>query len=115
MTQSTEVAIPERFSYFRTVDSPMGRSVKRKLERITKSHLDIPEDLATAFGRAMNTGDPLGDDYISAAFASPRGKARQQLKLLGYLPTDDDIAAMMHHWRYVGHLRVPRRRGSRRP
>jgi hypothetical protein len=76
MTQSTEVAIPERFSYFRTVDSPMGRSVKRKLERITKSHLDIPEDLATAFGRAMNTGDPLGDDYISAAFASPRGKAR---------------------------------------
>jgi hypothetical protein len=28
----------------------------------------------------------------------------QQLKLLRYLPTDDDIAAMMHHWRYVGHL-----------
>jgi ER-bound oxygenase mpaB/B'/Rubber oxygenase, catalytic domain len=28
----------------------------------------------------------------------------QQLKLLGYLPTDDDIAAMMHHWHYVGYL-----------
>jgi len=28
----------------------------------------------------------------------------QQLKLLGYRPTDDDIVAMMHHWRYVGHL-----------
>jgi hypothetical protein len=28
----------------------------------------------------------------------------QQLKLLGYRPTDDDIAAMMHHWRYVGYL-----------
>jgi hypothetical protein len=28
----------------------------------------------------------------------------QQLKLIGYRPTDDDIVAMMHHWRYVGHL-----------
>jgi len=28
----------------------------------------------------------------------------QQLKLLGYRPTDDDVVAMMHHWRYVGHL-----------
>jgi hypothetical protein len=28
----------------------------------------------------------------------------QQLKVLGYRPTDDDIAAMMHHWRYVGYL-----------
>jgi hypothetical protein len=28
----------------------------------------------------------------------------QQLKLIGYRPTDDDIEAMMHHWRYVGYL-----------
>jgi hypothetical protein len=28
----------------------------------------------------------------------------QQLKLLGYRPADDDIVAMMHHWRYVGYL-----------
>jgi len=28
-----------------------------------------------------------------------------QLKLIGYLPADDDIAAMMHHWRYVGYLK----------
>jgi hypothetical protein len=28
----------------------------------------------------------------------------QQLKTLGYRPTDDDIVAMMHHWRYVGYL-----------
>jgi hypothetical protein len=28
----------------------------------------------------------------------------QQLKLLGYRPTGEDIAAMMHHWRYVGYL-----------
>lgn len=28
----------------------------------------------------------------------------QQLKLLGYRPTDDDITAMMHHWHYVGYL-----------
>jgi ER-bound oxygenase mpaB/B'/Rubber oxygenase, catalytic domain len=76
MTQPTEVSIPEAYAYFRTVDTPLGLSIKRKLERIAKSHLDIPEDLATAFGRAMNTGDPLGDAYISAAFASPRGKAR---------------------------------------
>lgn len=27
-----------------------------------------------------------------------------QLKLLGYRPTDADVEAMMHHWRYVGHL-----------
>src|SRR4030081_3600794 len=76
MTQSTEVSIPECFSYFRTVDSTMANKVKRQLERIAKSHLDIPEDLATAFGRAMNTGDRLGDAYIDAAFATPKGKAR---------------------------------------
>jgi len=28
----------------------------------------------------------------------------QQLKALGYRPADEDIVAMMHHWRYVGHL-----------
>jgi hypothetical protein len=28
----------------------------------------------------------------------------QQLKLIGYRPTDGDVEAMMHHWRYVGHL-----------
>jgi hypothetical protein len=28
----------------------------------------------------------------------------QQLKLLGYRPTDQDVVAMMHHWRYVGYL-----------
>jgi hypothetical protein len=28
----------------------------------------------------------------------------QQLKLLGYRPTDEDVVAMMHHWRYVGYL-----------
>jgi hypothetical protein len=54
----------------------MANKVKWQLERIAKSHLDIPEDLATAFGRAMNTGDRLGDAYIDAAFATPKGKAR---------------------------------------
>lgn len=28
----------------------------------------------------------------------------QQLKALGYRPTDEDIVAMMHLWRYVGYL-----------
>jgi hypothetical protein len=28
----------------------------------------------------------------------------QQLKLLGYRPSDEDVVAMMHHWRYVGYL-----------
>jgi hypothetical protein len=28
----------------------------------------------------------------------------QHLKLLGYRPTDEDVVALMHHWRYVGHL-----------
>jgi len=28
----------------------------------------------------------------------------QQLKLLGYRPSAQDIVAMMHHWRYVGYL-----------
>jgi hypothetical protein len=76
MTRSTDVSIPECFSYFHAVDSAVGRSAKWQLERIAKSHLDIPEDLATAFGRAMNTGDWLGDAYIDAAFASPKGKGR---------------------------------------
>ena len=76
MKQSTDVPIPESFAYFRIVDSPMAKALKWKLERIAKSHLDVSEELATAFGRAMNTGDALGDAYIDAAFASPKGKAR---------------------------------------
>ena len=76
MTQSTEVSIPECFNYFRAIDTPMGQSVKWKMERAAKCHLDIPDEMATAFGRAMNTGDRLGDAYIDAAFATPTGKAR---------------------------------------
>jgi hypothetical protein len=76
MTQSTETSIPESFAYFRIVDSALANSLKWRLERYAKSHLDVPEELATAFGRAMNTGDQLGDAYIDAAFASPKGKAR---------------------------------------
>jgi hypothetical protein len=76
MTQSTEVSIPECYNYFRAISTPMGRTIKWRLERHAKSHLDIPDELATAWGRAMNTGDRLGDAYISAAFASPSGRAR---------------------------------------
>jgi hypothetical protein len=76
MKQSAEVAIPESFAYFRTVDGPAAKSLKRQLERYAKTRLDIPEDLATSFGRAMNTGDALGDAYIDAAFASPKGRGR---------------------------------------
>jgi hypothetical protein len=76
MTLSTEVAIPQIFTYFQAADSPVGQSLKWKLERLAKSHLDISDELATAFGRAMNTGDRLGDAYIDACFASPKGKAR---------------------------------------
>jgi hypothetical protein len=76
MTWSTDVSVPECFSYFQAVDGPEGRSVKRQLERFAKSRLEVPDELATAFGAAMNTGDRLGDAYIDAAFASPSGKGR---------------------------------------
>ena len=76
MTQSTEVSTPKCFNYFQAVDSPTGRALKRRLERHANSRLDIPDELATAWGRAMNTGDRLGDAYIAAAFASPGGRAR---------------------------------------
>jgi hypothetical protein len=75
MAQSTDVAIPGIFTYFQAAESPAGLALKRKLERIAKCHLDVSEELAKAFGRAMNTGDRLGDAYIDAAFASPKGKA----------------------------------------
>jgi hypothetical protein len=76
MTQSTEVSIPECFNYFRALDTPFGQSVKWKMERAAKCHLDIPNEMAAAFGRAMDTGDQLGDAYIDASFATPSGKAR---------------------------------------
>jgi hypothetical protein len=76
MNQPTAVSTPDSFSYFEAAASPSGQALKRQLERIAKTHLDIPEEVATAFGRAMNTGDRLGDAYIDAAFASPEGKAR---------------------------------------
>src|SRR5882762_1803419 len=76
MTQSTDISIPKCFNYFRAINTPMGQSLKWKMERAAKSHLDIPDEMATAFGRAMDTGDRLGDAYITAAFATPSGKAR---------------------------------------
>lgn len=76
MTQSTEVSTPKCYNYFQAASSPIGNTIKRQLERRAKCHLDIPEQRATAFGRAMNTGDRLGDVYISTAFASPSGRAR---------------------------------------
>jgi hypothetical protein len=76
MTQSTEVSIPVNYNYFRAIDTPSGRTIKWRLERHAKSHLDIPDEVARAFGKAMNTGDRLGDAYISAAFATPASKAR---------------------------------------
>jgi hypothetical protein len=76
MTRSTEVSIPKSYNYFRGIDTTMGRSIKWRLERHAKCHLDVPDELAAAFGRAMNTGDRLGDAYISAAFSSTAGKAR---------------------------------------
>src|SRR5712672_2466662 len=76
MTQSTVVSIPECYNYFQAVDSPIGRTIRRQLERRAKCQLDIPEQQASAFGRAMNTGDRLGDTYIDTAFASPSGRAR---------------------------------------
>ncbi|MFJ1604690.1 oxygenase MpaB family protein [Streptomyces sp. NPDC088253] len=75
-TQPTEVAIPTIFTYFETAASPKGQAFKAQLERYAKCRLDVPEDLAKAFGRAMNTGDRLGDAYIDACFASPKGKSR---------------------------------------
>jgi hypothetical protein len=76
MTKSTEVPIPECFAYYRLVDTPMAKTAQWGLERIAKSHLEVSEDLAKSFGRALNTGDRLGDAYIDAAFATPTGKAR---------------------------------------
>jgi hypothetical protein len=76
MTQSTESMIPLCYNYFRAFGGPRGRAAKQRLERIAHSSLDIPEEMATDFGRAMNTGDRLGDAYISAAFASPGGRGR---------------------------------------
>ncbi|WP_405608199.1 oxygenase MpaB family protein [Streptomyces sp. NBC_01508] len=76
MTETTDVPIPESFAYFRAIGPPAGQSLKWKLERYAKTHLDVSEELATAFGRAMNTGDRLGDAYIDAAFASTKGKSR---------------------------------------
>jgi hypothetical protein len=76
MTQSTDISIPMCYNYFRAADSPVGRAIKSRLERRAKSDLDISDELATAWGRAMNTGDRLGDAYIIAAFASPSGRAR---------------------------------------
>jgi hypothetical protein len=76
MTQSTEVLIPKCYNYFQAINTPLGQTVKSRLERRAGSRLDIPAEVATAWGRAMNTGDRLGDTYISAAFASPSGRAR---------------------------------------
>ncbi|MGW6281876.1 oxygenase MpaB family protein [Kribbella sp. NPDC055071] len=76
MTRSTDVSVPECFSYFQAQRSPDGLAAKRQLERFAKRRLEVPDELAIAFGQAMNTGDRLGDAYIDAAFASPSGKRR---------------------------------------
>ncbi len=74
--QSTDIRIPEAFAYFRLRDDPASLALKKKFERLAGTPLDISEELATSFGRAMNIGDPLADSYIDAAFASPKGRGR---------------------------------------
>jgi hypothetical protein len=76
ITQQNDVAIPECFAYFRSIDTPRGQAVKRQLERVAKIRLEVSAELAESFGRAMNTGDRLGDTYIAAAFAQPKGRAK---------------------------------------
>jgi hypothetical protein len=51
-----------------------------------------------AWGMPINQGDALLT-LMGGSFAP--GLA---MHLLGYLPSRDDIEAMMHFWRYVGHL-----------
>ena len=74
MTQSTGISIPKCFNYFRAVDTPTGRTIKSRMERNAKSHVGIPDELASAFGRAMNTGDRLGDAYIDEPIGKPLSK-----------------------------------------
>jgi hypothetical protein len=76
MTQQNDVAIPECFSYFRAIGTPQGQAVKKRLERAAKTRLEVSDELASSFGRAMNTGDRLGDAYIAAAFAKRGGRSR---------------------------------------
>jgi hypothetical protein len=75
-TQHSDVAIPERFTYFEALTTPQGQAMKRRLERAARTRIEVPEELATAFGRAMNLGDRLGDAYIAAAFAQPKGRSK---------------------------------------
>jgi len=76
MTQSTDLGIPDAFSYHRLLGTPAMTALQKKLERVAKTSLDVSEELALSFGRAMNTGDALADAYIEAAFASPQGRKR---------------------------------------
>jgi len=76
MTQENDVAIPECFSYFRAIGTPQGQAVKKRLERAAKTRLEVSDELASSFGRAMNTGDRVGDAYIAAAFAQRGGRSR---------------------------------------
>ena len=76
ITQHDNVAIPECFAYFRAVGTPQGQAVKQRLERAARTRIEVPAELAEAFGRGMNTGDRLGDAYIAAAFARPKGKGK---------------------------------------
>jgi hypothetical protein len=77
MTQlsDTDIDIPQRYAYFRNQGTPQEQAVKKRLERVAKTRLEVPDELAAAFGRAMNLGDPLGDAFITAAFAGPKGRA----------------------------------------
>jgi hypothetical protein len=49
-------------------------------------------------------GVPISQFGMFATLMLTTHAPGQQLKLLGYRPADQDIVAMMHHWRYVGHL-----------
>lgn len=75
-TQQNDVAIPECFSYFRAIDTPHGQGVKKQLERVAKTRLEVSDELAASYGRGMNTGDRLGDAYIAAAFAERGGRSK---------------------------------------
>jgi len=83
MTQSTEVSIPECFSYFQAADSSVGRSAKWRLERFAKSHLDISDDLAIVID--ADAADP-GDRAAKNASHRLAGTVRSALATLAGEP-----------------------------
>jgi hypothetical protein len=82
MVREDQIAgiVPSSFRYFENKERPRGKRLASALAKRTAGSIELPDGIALELGRDRGRGDPVSDDFISAAFEVGNVKtARRQV------------------------------------